>query len=122
MEENAKKGLGIAAVVLGGLSILCCSCFGLGVIMSIIGGIFSIVCLVKGTGTGKTLGIIGIVLNAIGLLMGLYILIMIIATIDWSNVTIQNLQEINNIDTNDQHAVQQWMQQFFKVDVSSSIN
>ncbi len=40
MEENAKKGLGIAAVILGGFSILCCTCMGFGMVPAIVGIIF----------------------------------------------------------------------------------
>ena len=44
MEENAKKGMGIAAVILGGFSILCCTCLGFGMLPAIVGMIFSIIC------------------------------------------------------------------------------
>ena len=39
--------------------------------------------------------------------------------IDWSHVTMENLQSINNIDPNNESEVMQWMQQFFRVDISS---
>lgn len=120
MEENAKKGLGIAAVILGGFSILCCSCLGFGILLGIAGGILSIICLVKGTGTGKTLGIVGIILNGIGILLGAYILISLAMMIDWSNVNIETLNQINEIDMNNEQEYLNWLQQFFKVDISSS--
>ena len=39
--QSQKKGFGIAGLVLGILSILCCMCMGAGLIFCIIGGIFS---------------------------------------------------------------------------------
>ena len=117
--ENQKKGLGIAAVVLGGLSILCCMCVGFGIVLAIIGAIFSIVCLVKGTGSGKTLGIVGIILSGIGLLLGAYMIFSLVLTINWSNVNADTLNQIQNIDPNDDEAVTEWMQQFFNFDISN---
>lgn len=119
MEENAKKGLGIAAIILGVISILCCSCMGIGMIFGIIGGIFSIICLVKGSGTGKTFGIIGIILNGIGILLGAYILISIAMVIDWSNINAETFNQLNQIDLNNEQEMINWMQQFFKIDISS---
>lgn len=118
IEENRKKGLGIAAVILGGISILCCSCLGMGILFSIIGAIFSIVCIVKGSGVGKTLGIIGIILNGIGLLMNAYMILTFIMMIDWSNVNMETLNQIEQIDPNNQAEFEAWLQQFFKVDIS----
>ncbi len=119
MVEDRKKGLGIAAIILGALSILCCSCVGLGIIFGIVGAIFSIVCLVKGSGSGKTFGIIGIILNGIGILLGAYILISIAMVIDWSNVNAETLNQLNQIDPNNDQQMLEWMQQFFKIDISS---
>lgn len=118
MEENTKKGLGIASIILGGISILCCSCMGLGIIFGIVGAVFSIICLVKGSGSGKTFGIIGIILNGIGILLGAYILLSIAMVIDWSNVNAETLNQLNQIDPNDEQQMMDWMQQFFKIDIS----
>ena len=120
MEENEqsvviqsdKKGFGIAGLVLGVISILCCMCLGAGLVFCIIGGIFSIISVIKGSGTGRTLGIIGLVLNILGLVLNAFMIV-------WSNVTVENLQSINNIDPNNENEVMQWMQQFFRVDISS---
>lgn len=117
-EENKKKGLGIAAVVLGALSILCCACLGMGVLPGLIGLVFSIICLVKGSGSGKTLGIVGVILSGIGLLINVYMLISLAMVIRWENVTADVLNQMQNIDPNDEEALRQWMQQFFKVDIS----
>lgn len=119
MEENRKKGLGIASIILGAISILCCSCMGLGIIFGIVGAIFSIICLVKGSGSGKTFGIVGIILNGIGILLGAYILISIAMVIDWSNVNAETINQLNQIDPNDEQQMLDWMQQFFKIDISS---
>lgn len=113
-----KKGLGIAAVILGGFSVLCCSCMGFGILLGIIGGIFSIICIVKGEGTGKTLGVVGIVLSGIGILLGAYVLISLAAIIDWSNVNSETINQINQIDINNEQEYLNWLQQFFKVDIS----
>ena len=110
--QSQKKGFGIAGLVLGILSILCCMCMGAGLIFCIIGGIFSIISVVKGSGTGRTLGILGLLLNA-------FMIVSFAMMIDWSHVTMENLQSINNIDPNNESEVMQWMQQFFRVDISS---
>lgn len=127
MEENEqsvviqsdKKGFGITGLVLGVISILCCMCLGAGLVFCIIGGIFSIISVIKGSGTGRTLGIIGIVLNILGLVLNAFMIVSFAMMIDWSNVTVENLQSINNIDPNNENEVMQWMQQFFRVDISS---
>lgn len=116
--ENQKKGLGIASIILGGLSVLCCCCPGLGFLLAIIGGIFSIICLVKGTGSGRTLGIVGMVLNGIGLLMGLYMLISVAMTLNWENFTMENFNKLYEIDVDNDAEVYEWLQQFFRVDIS----
>lgn len=118
-KENKKKGLGIAAVILGSLSILCCSCMGMGILPGLIGLIFSIICLAKGSGSGKTLGIVGVVLSGIGVLLNLYMLVWFVMAIRWENVNADVFNQLNNIDPNDEEAIRQWMQQFFKMDISS---
>ncbi len=119
IDLDARKGMGIVSMILGGLSILCCSCLGLGLIFGAIGVILSIICIITGTGSGKTFGIIGVILNGIGILLGMYILISVAMMIDWSNVNAETWNQLNKIDPNDEEALQQWLQQFFKVDISS---
>lgn len=117
---NQKKGLGIAGLILGILSILCCAFCGAGVVFCIIGGIFSIISIVKGTGSGRTLGIVGLVLNILGLLINAVMILSIVMMIDWSKVTPENLSTINQIDTNDYNQVEQWVQQFFRMDLNTN--
>lgn len=117
---NQKKGLGIAGLILGILSILCCAFCGAGVVFCIIGGIFSIISIVKGTGSGRTLGIVGLVLNILGLLINAVMILSIVMMIDWSKVTPENLSTINQIDTNDYNQVEQWVQQFFRMDLTTN--
>lgn len=117
---NQKKGLGIAGLILGILSILCCAFCGAGVVFCIIGGIFSIISIVKGTGSGRTLGIVGLVLNILGLLINAVMILSIAMMIDWSKVTPENLSTINQIDTNDYNQVEQWVQQFFRMDLTTN--
>ncbi|MDD5995088.1 MAG: hypothetical protein PUC49_09600 [Clostridiales bacterium] len=117
---NQKKGLGIAGLILGILSILCCAFCGAGVVFCIIGGIFSIISIVKGTGSGRTLGIVGLVLNILGLLINAVMILSIAMMIDWSKITPENLSTINQIDTNDYNQVEQWVQQFFRMDLTTN--
>ena len=117
---NQKKGLGIAGLILGILSILCCAFCGAGVVFCIIGGIFSIISIVKGTGSGRVLGIVGLVLNILGLLINAVMILSIAMMIDWSKVTPENLSTINQIDTNDYNQVEQWVQQFFRMDFTTN--
>ncbi len=120
MEENAKRGLGIAAVILGGFSVLCCMCLGLGIVQAIVGMIFSIICIVKGTGSGKTLGIIGIILNGIGFLLGAYALFSLGMMLNWDKVMDPQIwEQMEKIDPNDQNQIRDWMQQFFRIDIST---
>lgn len=119
IDLNARKGMGIASIILGGFSILCCPCMGLGLIFGVVGVILSIICLITGTGSGKTYGIIGVILNGIGVLLGMYVLISIAMMLDWSNINAETINQLKNIDPNDEEALQQWLQQFFKVDISS---
>ena len=117
---NQKKGLGIAGLILGILSILCCAFCGAGVVFCIIGGIFSIISIVKGTGSGRVLGIVGLVLNILGLLINAVMILSIAMMIDWSKVTPENLSTINQIDTNDYNQVEQWVQLFFRMDLTTN--
>ena len=117
---NQKKGLGIAGLILGILSILCCAFCGAGVVFCIIGGIFSIISIVKGTGSGRVLGIVSLVLNILGLLINAVMILSIAMMIDWSKVTPENLSTINQIDTNDYNQVEQWVQQFFRMDLTTN--
>ncbi len=116
-EPDEKRGLGIAAIVLGVLSILCC-CVGVGFVFSIIGVVFSIICLVKGTGSGKTFGIVGIILNGIGFLLGVYMIISLAMMFNWENFNIETFNQLEYIDPNDEEALYNWLQQFFRVDIS----
>lgn len=118
VDPDARKGLGIVSIILGGLSILCCWCMGVGMIFGIIGVILSIICIVTGAGSGKTFGIIGVILNGIGILLGAYILISIAMVLDWSKINPETLNQLNGIDPNNEEELQQWLQQFFKIDIS----
>ncbi len=120
MEENAKKGLGIAAVILGGFSILCCACLGLGIVPAIVGMVFSIICIVRGTGSGKTLGVVGIILNGIGFLLGVYVLVSLGMMLNWDKVMDPQIwEQLEKIDPNDQNQIRDWTQQFFRIDINT---
>ena len=98
--------------------IFCYCCLGLGFVFSVIGLIFSIICLVKGTGSGKTFGIVGLILNGIGLLLGLYMIISVAMVINWENFNIDTFNQLESIDPNNDVELYNWLQQFFKVDIS----
>ena len=87
-------------------------------LFAVIGGIFSIICIVKGTGVGRTLGVIAIILNGIGFLLGVYVLVSFIMMINWENVNMETLNQINDINPNNEQEIRDWMQQFFKIDLS----
>lgn len=117
--KDEKKGFGVAGVVLGAISILCCFFMGFGISFALVGIVFSIIAVVKGTGSAKTLGIVGIILNGIGLLLNAYMIVSFIMVVNWNSVNMENLNRINEIDPNDKQAIQEWLQQFFKTDISS---
>lgn len=124
MEKVREKrfGLAVASLVLGGLSLLCCCAYGIGIIFALIGLIFGIICAVSGEGKARVMGIIGLIMSAVGMFLGIAVLVSIASAINWDNVTIENIMQIKNIDPNDSEQVRWWMQQFFKADIGSYVN
>lgn len=119
--ENPKKhmGLAIASLVLGGLSILCCSFYGLTIIPGIIGAIFGLICVIKGKKSVRIMGAIGLGLGLIGIVLSIIMIVTYVAMINWDAFTMENFQSIQNIDPNNKEEVYRWMQQFFNVDIMS---
>ncbi len=111
--QNDKKGLGIAALILGILGILCCCTF-CSLPIAIIGLILSIVCVVKGTGSGKTLGIIALILNSLSLILAFVAIYFVIIQINWDLVQNGYLDTLKNIDPNDEEAVRRWVDGLLK--------
>ena len=91
---NRHRGLAIASLILGGISCFCCFGTGIGVIPAAIALVFSIIAVAKGGKNAKKLGIIGLILSAIGLV----------------------LNPANEKD------IIEWLQQFIKVDISGMVN
>jgi hypothetical protein len=121
-KKEKRLGLSIASIVLGGLSMICCWAYGMGIIPGIIAVIFGIISVVSGEGKARTLGTIGLILGAVGIVLAVVVLVYYCSLINWDNVTWENLSSIQYIDTSDSDAVQQWVQQFFKSDVSWTVN
>lgn len=75
-DENAEaeiseggNGLGIACIILGGLSVLCCIVPGLPTVLGIVGLILAINARKKCS--NKTLGLIGLIVSIVGIVISL---------------------------------------------------
>lgn len=117
-----RQGLAIAAVILGVLSLLCCWGYGFGIVPGLIAAIFGVIAVVTGEGRARVLGAIGLVLGVVGIVMAAVVLAYYISLINWDNVTWYNLSQIRYIDPDDPQQIQQWLQQFFNMDISGIIN
>lgn len=95
---NRHRGLAIASLILGGISCFCCFGTGIGVIPAAIALVFSIIAVAKGGKNAKKLGIIGLILSAIGLVLNAVILAYGIWMIRWDHMTIENLSSIQNLN------------------------
>ncbi len=114
-----RRGMAIASLVLGVLSLLCC-CIGIGLIPAIVGAILGLIALISGEGKARVMGGIGLALSAIGLLISLYIIVSLLMAIRWENFTWENFSTFQYIDPDNEEQMRQWLQQFFNVDISSS--
>lgn len=114
-----RRGMAIASLVLGVLSLLCC-CIGIGLIPAIVGAVLGLIALITGEGKARVMGGIGLALSAIGLLISLYIIVSLLMAIRWENFTWENFSTFQYIDPDNEEQMRQWLQQFFNVDISSS--
>ena len=119
---NRHRGLAIASLILGGISCFCCFGTGIGVIPAAIALVFSIIAVAKGGKNAKKLGIIGLILSAIGLVLNAVILAYGIWMIRWDHMTIENLSSIQNLNPANEKDIIEWLQQFIKVDISGMVN
>lgn len=117
-EPVKHMSLGVASIVLGGISMLCCWMYGLGVIPAVIGAIFGLIALIKGEKKARVLGGIGLGLSLVGLVLGIIMILTYASMINWDNVTIENLVTIQDVDPDDNDAILRWLQQFFNVDIT----
>lgn len=125
VQENKtvkRQGLAIASLVLGGLSLLCCWTYGLGIVPGLIAVIFGVISVVSGEGRARIMGAIGLVLGVVGIVMALVVLLYFISLINWDNVTLYNLSQIQYIDPDDPQQLEQWLQQFFKINISGMVH
>lgn len=72
--ENSGKGFGIASLVCGIISLICC-CFGFTFIVGVAGIILGVLGIVKAQQGKKTMAIVGLILSVLGAVFGLIILI-----------------------------------------------
>lgn len=110
--------LGVASVVLGGISLLCCWMYGINLIPALIGAILGLIALIKGEGKARILGGVGFGLSVVGLILGVIMVITYASMINWDNVTIENIMSIEDVNPEDQDEVIRWMQQFFNIDLT----
>ena len=112
---NRHRGLAIASLILGGVSCFCCFGTGIGVIPAAIALVFSIIAVAKGGKNARKLGIIGLILSAMILAYGIWM-------IRWDHMTIENLSSIQNLNPANEKDIIEWLQQFIKVDISGMVN
>lgn len=120
-EEKPKKklGLGIASLVLGILSLICCWFWGIGIIFGIIAFVLGLVAAIKGCQSGRGLGVAGLILGFVGIVLGTYFLVQLFSMVDFDKLRIA----INNLpkDTTDRQKVLDWMRTFIKPEYQSSM-
>lgn len=116
---NRHYGLAITSLILGSLSVVCCTMAGLGMIPALIGTIFGIICVVRGGTKTRKLGIAGLMLSAIGLIFNGLIVVYGLLIVNWDNLTWDNLMTAVNVDRTNPDEMLQWIQKFVKIDVTS---
>lgn len=114
-----RRSLAVTSVVLGAVSSVCCATFGIGIIPALIGTIFGIIAIVSGSQKSRRLGIIGLVLSAIGLIVNSVIIVRLVMIIDWNKISWDILLSFVNIDRNNPAEIKEWLQQFLKIDILS---
>ena len=109
-----RRSLAVASIVLGAVSSVCCVTFGIGIIPALIGTIFGIIAILSGSQKSRQLGIIGLVLSAVGLIVNSVVIVRLVMIIDWNKISWDTLLSLSNIDRSDPDAIREWFQQFFK--------
>ncbi|MCI5937753.1 MAG: DUF4190 domain-containing protein [Eubacterium sp.] len=118
-QKKKHMGLAIASLILSGLSILCCWIYGFAIIPGIIGTIFGLICIIGAEDKNvRIMGIFGLIMGIIGVVISGFVIVTLTMVINWSAITPDALNTITKIDPNDQTQVMEWLQQFFKVDLS----
>lgn len=111
-------GLAIASVVLGSISCCCCIGSGVGVIPAVIAIVFGIISIAGGSERSRKIGWIGLITGIVGLLINLVVIVLVIRAVNWDMVTWERLATIQWVDPDNEAEVINWLQQFFKVDLS----
>lgn len=112
------RGLAIASVILGSLSCFCCLGSGAGVIPGVIAIAFGVIAVANGSVLSRKIGKIGLVTGIVGLLLNIVIIVFVVSVINWDMVTPDRLATLQGIDPDDKAEVMNWLQQFFKIDLS----
>lgn len=114
-----RRSLAVTSIILGAISSACCMTTGFGIVPAIIGTAFGIIAIVSGSRKVRRLGIIGLVLSAIGLIINAFVLVWWLMIIDWGSVTWDKLLTASNVNRSNPEEILQWFQQFLKIDISS---
>lgn len=112
------RGLAIASVVLGSMSCFCCLGSGIGVIPAIIASVFGIISIAGGSDRSRKLGWLGLITGIVGLLLNIAVIAFAIWAVNWDLVTLDRLSTIQNVDPGNEVEVKNWLQQFFRIDLS----
>lgn len=121
-QTNAKA---IASLVLSCASMICCVQWSISLVMAVLGIVFGILGLRDDNPNQEDAaiaGIIGLILSAIGLVLNAVILAYGIWMIRWDHMTIENLSSIQNLNPANEKDIIEWLQQFIKVDISGMVN
>jgi hypothetical protein len=97
------NGLGIAAMVVGIISLVMCWLYGLGIILGIIALVFGIIArkrVQRGEANNGAMATAGIVMGAVGIALGALVLGLLI----WAIVQAQNDEKIGDHDYDDPYA------------------
>ncbi len=118
-EKKKHKVLAVFSLILGTVSILCCSFMGLFIIGSVIGTVFGLIALIAGKDKNvRIMGLVGVILGIIGIVFNVMTLIMFVMMMNWDSFTLENLRAAQDIDPNNEQQIKDWIQQFFKIDIS----
>ena len=116
-ETNKHFGLALTSLILGGVSLLSFMLYGLSAIPALIGAIFGLICLIKGQKHVRVMAVC-----ILGIIAAVAMVYLYASMINWQNVNMDAFQSLQNIDQTDKTQVTEWVQQFFKMDISSYIN
>ena len=110
-------GLALAGLILSGISLVF-SC-GLTVIPALIGTIFGLIALIKGKDASvRVMGGIALGIGILAVFINAALLIWVITQVDWSMMTPENMEAMQNIDYTNQQEVIDWYNKLYKNDIT----